>query len=110
MKAKTYIRRVLVAVDQLANAIFAGNPDSTISARTGYMAKFGSASRFWVLQERLINYAFKPMDGERHCIKAWRTDRAENYYDAGVIAKVAMALTVVPSCLIIGTVLRIFFK
>ena len=109
MKAKTYIRRVLVAIDQLANAVFAGNPDSTISARTGRMSAL-TGKRYWVLQERLINYAFKPMDGERHCIKAWRTDRAENYYDAGVIAKVAMALTVVPSCLIIGTVLRIFFK
>lgn len=30
-----YIRNVLVAIDQLVNAIFLGDPDETISSRAG---------------------------------------------------------------------------
>lgn len=32
---KTYILNILIAVDQLVNTIFAGDPDETISSRAG---------------------------------------------------------------------------
>ena len=103
----SYVYNVLLSVDQLGNTIFGGNPDSTISARTGYFAARGS-ERFWVIQERVINYAFKPVDGSNHCREAWQADKNETMYEAGPVAKIAMALTVLPLCLLIGTALRVY--
>lgn len=103
----SYVHNVMVSVDQLGNAVFGGNPDSTISARTGYFAARGS-DRFWILQERLINYAFKPIDGPNHCRQAWQADANETFYAAGPVAKIAMGLTVCVMCVVIGTGLRIY--
>ena len=36
-----YILNILIAVDQLINAILAGNPDETISSRVYYLEKNG---------------------------------------------------------------------
>lgn len=35
-----YVWNLLIALDQLGNAIFGGNPDSTISGRIGRYLKF----------------------------------------------------------------------
>lgn len=43
MIGKGYISRVLVSIDQAANVILGGNPDETISARTGRDAARGYA-------------------------------------------------------------------
>jgi hypothetical protein len=107
LKKNGYVHNLLLSLDQSGNAVFRGNPDSTISARTGYFAARGSDS-FWVAQERLINYSFKPLDGPNHCRQAWQADKNEEFYDAGVVAKVGMALTVIPLCFLIGTALRIY--
>ena len=34
----SYSRNLFIAIDQLGNALGAGNPDVTVSARTGYFA------------------------------------------------------------------------
>ena len=38
----SYIRRVLIAIDQLINTICGGDPDETISSRLGKKARAGS--------------------------------------------------------------------
>lgn len=61
----SYIKNVLVAIDQLGNAICGGNPDVTISARTGYFANISNTKLkpWWRIMEAIINFAFKPIDG-----------------------------------------------
>lgn len=103
----SYLHNVMVSVDQFGNTLFGGNPDSTISARTGYFSA-RTGERFWILQERLINYAFKPVDGPNHCREAWQADANEVFYVAGPVAKAAMAATVCVMCFVIGTALRIY--
>lgn len=107
LKKNGYVHNLPLSLDQFGNAVFDGNPDSTVSARTGYFAARGS-QRFWIIQERLINYAFKPLDGPNHCRQAWQADKDEDFYAAGFIAKTAMALTIIPLCFLIGTALRIY--
>lgn len=106
---RQYIKKNLIAIDQLANTLFGGNPDCTISARTGYMA-FNTTDRYWQQQERLIDYAFKPIDGEVHCFKSYIREHNETFYDASKLAKCAMALSVIPACIAIGIALRIYKK
>lgn len=61
-------------IDILGNALLAGNPKISVSARTGlnaYKAKSGKirglSGKYWLTCERLINWAFKPIDGPTHC-------------------------------------------
>lgn len=103
----SYAYNILLSLDQFGNAVFGGNPDSTISARTGYFAA-KKQERFWIIQERVINYAFKPIDGPNHCRQAWQADANETFYAAGPVAKIAMGLTVCVMCVTIGTALRIY--
>ncbi|MGB0504373.1 MAG: hypothetical protein ACPGGD_09990 [Thalassolituus sp.] len=107
MTTKQYTHNLMLTVDQLGNTVFRGNPDSTISARTGFNSAMTN-SRFWLLQERFINYAFKPLDGENHCRQAWQADKDEYFNDAGTMTRVLMAATVMLSCFVIGTLLRGF--
>lgn len=66
-------------IDILGNALLAGNPTITVSARTGRNAASarkgklkGIASKYWRGCERMINWAFKPIDGPSHCQDAYR--------------------------------------
>jgi hypothetical protein len=70
-----YVLDILVSIDQLANAIGGGNPDCTISARTHVLH-----GRYWRLVERVIDYAFFPVDGEGHCRQAFENEPDEIYY------------------------------
>lgn len=55
-----YILNILIAIDQLFNASFAGNPDETISSRLGKCAK-------WICKAicRILDFFEKD-----HCVKS----------------------------------------
>lgn len=62
----TWGRRLLVALDQLGNTLFDGDPDETISSRVGKAALNGK--RWALVAEHLINALFLAVTGERdHC-------------------------------------------
>lgn len=57
---------VLIAVDQLANAVLAGSPDETLSARAHRSAVLDSKpKRRWVIARSIINSLFFLQDD--HC-------------------------------------------
>lgn len=95
----SYIRNLLVALDQFGNAIAAGNPDSTISARVGYFAhlhsqptEFKRWTRFyWFFMEKLINIMFWPVDGPNHCRDAWQSDNEELFREGSDVARVILS-------------------
>ena len=60
-----WLYSVLIAIDQLGNALAGGYADSTISARVGYNARDAApaSSNYWRLLEWVINYTFMPLDG-----------------------------------------------
>jgi len=62
---------VLVAIDLLGNAIAAGNPRTTISARVGYLS-FGERSGYWYWVKCIINISFRYFDGKHHCERAYQ--------------------------------------
>ena len=104
-KKISWWRGVAIAVDQLWNAICHGNPDSTISARTGYLASRGS--QYWAWLERFINWAFYPVDGPGHCWQAFEGDKNESFFDVGWRSRFGLALIVFFTCPFIGLVLRL---
>lgn len=68
MNLKTYILNILVAIDQLINAIFKGDPDETISSRAAKSAIEGRAWGCYLC--KFLNYL-----EENHCEKQIEYDR-----------------------------------
>ena len=103
LKNRSYIFRVFVGVDQLGNAVAGGNPDNTISGRTGYFANHAHSSVRWYykLLEKIINFTFYPMDGHGHCDQAYHNDELEEYYALKGIMFFIMSLIVIGSCIIL---------
>lgn len=61
-----YVKQILIAVDQLVNAILLGYADETISARA---YRLGKTSKAWRVAEKVINVLFFFQD--EHCQAAY---------------------------------------
>jgi len=100
---------VLIAIDQLGNAVAGGHPDATISARVGYFsanAKFGRA--YWQLLEWMIDLTFFPVHGYRHCYQAWQNDADERFQRGNDFARFLLGLIILVVCPPIALALRLF--
>ncbi|VEB26141.1 Uncharacterised protein [Actinobacillus lignieresii] len=74
MKNK-YLYHLLIALDQLANAIFAGAADETISSRCYRGALKGKKK--WIIAEKFVNALF--FDRE-HCKAAYKSEVNRKQY------------------------------
>lgn len=68
-----YILNVLIAIDQLGNALLLGDPDHTISGRLGRSSRAGCKWCRWFC---LLLSKLDPRDGD-HCINSIEADRGE---------------------------------
>ncbi len=117
-----YLRNLFLSFDQLLNTIFGGDPDLTISARIGFFAdrcrqnppaggQQGPAlSRckrcYWIFHEKIVNLAWKPVDGSSHCWDAYWDDRYEDYRSKNWwIFLIPMSILVIILSLVIGVIL-----
>jgi len=73
---KKYIWNILIAIDQLGNALLNGHPDETISSRLGKKRIMNKEK--W--HHRLISKALNRLD-KRHVEKAIERDRGKNVDD-----------------------------
>jgi hypothetical protein len=101
---------VLVAIDQLGNALADGNPDNTISARVGYFASNEYKSKikpYWRTLERIIDFTFEPIQGPCHCRNAWLAEADETDTQGSYIARVILGVFVGLGCLTISMFIRL---
>ena len=99
---------VLVAIDQLGNAIAGGHPDATISARVGFFAR--NAKRFkpyWRCLEAVIDFSFYPVDGPKHCFQAWQADKDRKFQHGSDVARIILSFFIFVACPIIAILLRV---
>ena len=104
----SYLKNVLVSIDQLGNTICGGNPDNTISARVGYFATVSQSATkyFWKGLEKIINFTFWPVDGPNHCLQAFEEDPEEVFYDDnGDVFRALISAFIVVFCIPISTIL-----
>lgn len=71
----SYATRVLIAVDQVVNAVIGGQPDETLSARAWRLRE---QSRTWGLARRVIDAAFSPF-GRDHCRLSFESEQARRH-------------------------------
>lgn len=106
MKQYNYIKRLLISIDQLGNAICDGNPDTTISARLHWLSQEennrGGLGYFKFLR-KVVDFSFKPFDGEGHCLQAY-TSQPHTVLRGSDIALGLMGIIVLASCSVIGTI------
>lgn len=73
-KVRLYLWQVLIALDQLANAVLGGYPDETLSARAWRKAQAGQW--FWRLLRRLIDGLFRLTgQGPGHCRASYENEQ-----------------------------------
>ncbi len=105
-----YWFNILVAIDQLGNAIADGNPDNTISARVGYFASDEHESKiklYWKAQERIIDFTFEPIQGPHHCHNAWLAEADETDTQGTYIARIILGIFVAAGCIVISLFIRL---
>ena len=104
-----YWLNIGISLDKLGNSISSGSHNNTISGRTGANAnEKGPNQTFWKLQEAIINFAFLPVDGPDHCLQAYDKEfDSTTFREGNKFVRSILAFIILPSCLIIGIVLRI---
>lgn len=70
MKFRQYVKNLLIAVDQLANAVAFGDPDETISSRA---AKAKKAGELWGCYLCRVLHVFE----KNHCEKSVELDEGQ---------------------------------
>lgn len=70
-----WVLQVLIAIDQLANALLAGAPDETLSSRAHRMRVKGH--RYWGWTARAINLLFFLQ--QDHCRQAYESELARRH-------------------------------
>ena len=77
---KVWLLTILKALDNLANAIFLGNEDVTISSRCYVLS---ADSTYWLILMLIIDAWFEPIAGKGHCRQAYVNDPDERIRDLG---------------------------
>lgn len=109
----SYLKNILIGIDQLGNTFAGGNPDNTISARVGYNYYHNSKIHFkqyWNSLRFIIDTTFYPLDGKGHCHSAYHNDD-EIYYDDGTKnwAVAILSIIILITCIPISIVLYLLF-
>ncbi len=100
----SYGGNILIAVDQLGNAIAGGNPDCTISGRVGYYSEHanGLVKWYWIMLRVIVNFTFYPLDGPDHCHYAYHNDEGEEYIAPKGFLVFILSLITIGSCFILA--------
>ncbi|MCW8125046.1 hypothetical protein [Microbulbifer halophilus] len=108
----SWIGGVLVAIDQLGNAIAGGNPDATISARTGYFSHVEETPLrpYWRTMERVIDFTFLPIDGPCHCYNAYLSDKDERNEEGSDSMRALLGILVILTCIPLSIVTRLYVR
>lgn len=75
MQASSYIKNVLIGVDQLANTVICGRPDETLSSRC-----YRNAQKYWYakLGMFILDLIFRPW-GKNHCYESYMSEMNRNH-------------------------------
>lgn len=107
MGKTNYIKRMMIAIDQLGNTICDGHPDTTISARLHWLSIAENEKswgfNYFLILRRVVDYTFHPFDGEGHCYQAYYYQR-HTVLRGSKIALSAMGALVFISCFVIAPI------
>ncbi|TFH90300.1 GNAT family N-acetyltransferase [Vibrio ouci] len=100
-----WLHNILVGLDQLGNSLAGGEPSTTISARVGYFANVrreGRSRPYWKVVEGVIDWAFYPLEGAKHCVRVYQNDTCNGHINGNDVIKAMMGGVIVPVCVVIA--------
>ena len=97
-------RDLLLNIDRFGNAFCGGHYKLTVSGRVGYFA-FTKGNTYWRVLQKVIDNAFYPLDGERHCFKAYKWEKSQDYRRGNDVALAALSVVVFVMCLLLAPVI-----
>jgi len=96
-------------IDRWLNKITGGHPKATISARCGFFSIYGK--RYWVFCASIIDWAFRPIDGRSHCLKAYRWELGimpqKEFGKGSDFLRLLLVHIILASCPAIAIILRV---
>lgn len=102
-KKSTWIGRILIAVDQFANALAGGNEDATISGRLGYLY-MNRQMKWTTFLMVVVDTTFKSIDGHSHCLQSYMLAGKENmtkFRRGNDVALAILGLITIAACIIL---------
>lgn len=101
--------RFLLGGDRFVNALAGGHYLFTISGRVGAFASYDYRGWYWSVLQWMIDQAFYPLEGPKHCYKAmlWEKsviDRKKKHRRGNDVAIMFLSILVFLGCLIIAPV------
>jgi len=107
-KPYNWLYSVLIAVDQLGNALAGGYADSTISARVGYNVQNSKAltRNYWRFLQWVIDFIFLPLDGPNHCHQAFRNGNKNHYRDGSDLMRFILSALILINAIPIAITAR----
>lgn len=75
-RIKEYLLNILIAADQLANAILLGKPDETLSARSWRLHE-----RYWYAEVArvIIDFIFRIFGQKAHCYNSYLSEKNNSH-------------------------------
>ena len=111
-KQKTTWSKAFYIADKKLNKLADGS-NHTVSARIGYHVST-SKSRYWMLCQRFVDWAFKPYDGhltglKGHCLYWYSRERlhSPNFKNVDGFERYALAWVVIVTSLTLGVAFRL---
>ena len=100
-------RGLKLNIDRLGNALTGGHYHTTISARVGRFELL-SSNPYWGFLAKVIDWTFKPIEGDRHCYRAFVFEGDKPYRRSSDIALAALGILVIAACLILAPLIKIY--
>jgi len=96
----------LLNLDRLGNAICGGHYKTTVSGRVGYFA-LTKKNRYWNILQWIINETFRPVDGVKHCLRAYQWERGQglNHRRGNDVALGLLSILIIAACLILAPII-----
>jgi hypothetical protein len=93
----------LLNIDRLGNAICSGHYKTTISGRVGYFS-LKKKNRYWIILEWVINETFRPIEGRKHCLRAYQWERGKglSHRRGSDLALGLLSIFIIAACLILA--------
>ena len=102
---------LLLNIDRLGNALCSGDYRTTVSGRVGYFA-LTKKNRYWLVLQKVIDTAFYPVDGRKHCLRAYQWERGQglSHRRGSDLALSLLSILIIAACLILAPIIWIISK
>ena len=97
----------LLNIDRFGNALTGGHYRTTISARVGRF-QLKSSNRYWAVLAKIIDWTFEPIEGPRHCYRAFVFEGDKLYRRSSDVALALLGILVIAACLLIAPLIKVY--